>query len=354
MTKKQADSQPYLLATERIIDELRRGQEFVFAFAGEHYDVVLPAESIDAGRTAAYAGKPLQLLITPARAQSLGLAGFSGACLLDVTGMSAADILGLADPTRPAAASIPSAKQAAPTHTQLLSLAKQASLLPALLLAENAACGQALKLTQSELAEYFAHPPLEVVKTAGAALPLEGAENTRIISFRSPHGGSVHLAVVVGTPETEDAPLVRVHSACVTGDILGSLRCDCGDQLQMSLEKIITQGSGILLYLHQEGRGIGIVNKLRAYQLQEQGVDTFAANQMLGFDEDERDFAIAGAMLKAFGLSKVRLLTNNPQKIANLEKYGIHTTERIALAAPAGKHNHAYIDAKTKKAGHLF
>ena len=149
------------------------------------------------------------------------------------------------------------------------------------------------------------------------------------------------------------APLVRVHSSCVTGDLLGSLRCDCGSQLQLALSQMKEAGAGILLYLHQEGRGIGITSKLRAYALQERGLDTFAANEQLGFSEDERDFSIAGELLKALGHTRIRLLTNNPDKIDAFDVSGITITERLPLITPSNTHNHAYLEAKKIKRGHL-
>jgi GTP cyclohydrolase II len=164
----------------------------------------------------------------------------------------------------------------------------------------------------------------------------------------------VHLALCIGDWQKQAAPLVRAHSSCVTGDILGSLRCDCGDQLHLALDLMKKEGSGILLYLHQEGRGIGISSKLRAYKLQEQGLDTFAANTQLGYHEDERDFSIAAVMLTALGISHIRLLTNNPEKLASFEESNITITQRVPLIAATGEHNANYIDAKAKKHGHLF
>ncbi|MDE3037355.1 MAG: GTP cyclohydrolase II, partial [Pseudomonadota bacterium] len=205
----------------------------------------------------------------------------------------------------------------------------------------------------SDATVYWANPPLDIVPLAKAPLPIKGAEQATLTCFRTRWGTSTHLALIVGNPAA-DASLVRIHSSCVTGDILGSLRCDCGSQLQLALEQITQAGSGIFIYLHQEGRGIGIANKLRAYALQEKGLDTYEANLMLGFDEDERDFALAAGILKKLGVKKIRLMTNNPGKLKALEKAGITIAERVPLVAESGRHNHSYLEAKAKKSGHLF
>ena len=174
-------------------------------------------------------------------------------------------------------------------------------------------------------------------QVAQAHVPLEGAENARILAWRPSDGGKEHLAIVVGEIDPTEPVLIRLHSECFTGDLLGSLRCDCGLQLRGAITELAKQGSGVLLYLAQEGRGIGLVNKLRAYELQDDGFDTIDANEQLGFDADERIYAPAATMLARMGIKRVRLMTNNPQKIAQLERYGIEVTERVAhLSRPTG------------------
>jgi GTP cyclohydrolase II len=166
-----------------------------------------------------------------------------------------------------------------------------------------------------------------------------------------------HLAILIGDPAggTADRPLLtRLHSECFTGDLLGSLRCDCGEQLRGAVREIAAAGGGVLLYLAQEGRGIGLVNKLRAYRLQDQGFDTIEANERLGFDADERVFLPAAEMLKHLGFTHVKLMTNNPEKVAGLEPCGITVTERVAHAFPSNSHNEFYLATKKKRSGHYL
>jgi GTP cyclohydrolase II len=171
------------------------------------------------------------------------------------------------------------------------------------------------------------------------------------VAFRSEEDAAEHIALVIGEPAGQP-PLVRLHSECLTGDVLGSLKCDCGPQLDQALAAIAAAGWGILLYLRQEGRGIGLVNKLRAYALQDQGFDTVEANHRLGFADDERDFTVAARMLELLAQDEVRLLTNNPRKVAGLEEAGIRISERVPLHGGVNPHNQAYLDIKRLKSGH--
>lgn len=194
--------------------------------------------------------------------------------------------------------------------------------------------------------------PLEM--SPPAKLPLPGIGVARAIAFRSHGLGHAHLAVLIGSPETKDAPLTRLHSACLTGDALGSLRCDCGPQLDAAMRAMQAEGTGILLYLDQEGRGIGLFDKIRAYALQDTGMDTVDANMALGHAADIRDFGAAASMLKALGFPAIRLLSNNPEKSAALTRHGVHVTERLPLKIAANPHNAAYLAAKAAKMGHVL
>ncbi len=199
--------------------------------------------------------------------------------------------------------------------------------------------------------------PFGLQMVSSADVPLKEAPKARLIAFRPQGllgGGPEHLAIVIGHPEPHQPVLARLHSECFTGDLLGSLKCDCGDQLRGAIREIAESGDGILLYLAQEGRGIGLMNKLRAYALQDQGFDTVEANQRLGFETDERLFACAAEMLKKLGFSAVRLMTNNPDKVAQLETCGIEVTERVRHSFPSNEHNAHYLATKAKKTGHIL
>ena len=194
----------------------------------------------------------------------------------------------------------------------------------------------------------------EVKVAAKAKLPLSMAPETDIVMFRQPTGREEHFAVIVAGGNINETPLVRLHSQCVTGDILGSLKCDCGPQLHHALAQMNEEGGGILLYLAQEGRDIGLINKIRAYALQDKGFDTVDANHKLGFETDERFFGPAAAMLNALGVTRIRLMTNNPEKIAQLSSHGIEIVERVALSLPSNPHNEGYLETKQSRTGHML
>jgi GTP cyclohydrolase II len=193
--------------------------------------------------------------------------------------------------------------------------------------------------------------PARLRIVARARLPVAGAEDAEIVAFRTPESPDEHVALLIGQPSGAP-PLVRLHSECLTGDVLGSLKCDCGPQLHAAIHAIAASGWGILLYLRQEGRGIGLINKLRAYALQDQGFDTVDANTRLGFAVDARDFGVAGRMLELLGQDRVRLLTNNPEKVAGLEAAGIAVAERVPHSLPPNPHNERYLATKRDRTGH--
>ena len=192
--------------------------------------------------------------------------------------------------------------------------------------------------------------PLRLTLAARARLPVAGAEDAEIVAFRSPEGVE-HVALLVGQPDGRP-PLVRLHSECLTGDVFGSLKCDCGPQLHAAIAAIAANGWGILLYLRQEGRGIGLVNKLRAYRLQDQGFDTVDANTRLGFAVDARDFGVAARMLALLGVRAIRLLTNNPAKVETLTAAGIEVVARVPHRLPPNPHNEHYLATKRDRTGH--
>jgi GTP cyclohydrolase II len=229
-----------------------------------------------------------------------------------------------------------------------LALARFAGLLPALWTLEPQLGATAVSV--EEILRESSAPGVTLV--ARARLPLDGLPDTQIVAFRGSDDGQEHVALVIGAFGGQP-PLVRLHSECLTGDVFGSLKCDCGPQLKEALRIIGAAGGGVLLYLRQEGRGIGLANKLRAYALQDRGLDTVDANRRLGFADDERDYAHAAAMLRALGIDRVRLLTNNPAKVRGLELAGIAVAERVAHHMPANPHNADYLATKRKKSGHL-
>ena len=233
------------------------------------------------------------------------------------------------------------------TARAALDLARSAGLLPAVWLLETDA---AEVVSIDEISRERRQPAVEIV--ARAKLPLEDMPPTQIVAFRASDDGQEHVALVIGAFGGKP-PLVRLHSECLTGDVFGSLKCDCGPQLKEALHIIGAAGGGVLLYLRQEGRGIGLANKIRAYSLQDRGLDTVDANLRLGFADDAREYGHAAAMLRALGISEVRLLTNNPNKVAGLEAAGIKVPERVPHQMPANPHNADYLETKRKKSGHL-
>ena len=228
-----------------------------------------------------------------------------------------------------------------------LTLTRLAGLLPALWLVD-AETNVAIDREAIEQASSASVATL----VARANLPLDDLPPSQMVAFRDPASGEEHVALVIGA-FGGSPPLIRLHSECLTGDVFGSLKCDCGPQLKEALQILGAAGGGILLYLRQEGRGIGLANKLRAYALQDRGLDTVDANRRLGFADDERGYGMAAAILRALGVDKVRLLTNNPNKVAGLEREGIEVVERVSHHMPTNPHNADYIATKKKRSGHF-
>lgn len=236
-----------------------------------------------------------------------------------------------------------------------IALAKSAHLLPAAVLVplsgpapEGLTSLDAMEVLREIAAESVLAP------VAAARVPMRAAEKGRLHIFRPDDGGEEHYAIEIGSPPRDAPVLARLHSACFTGDVLGSLKCDCGPQLDAALTQMGHEGAGVLLYLNQEGRGIGLANKMRAYSLQDQGFDTVEANHRLGFEDDERDFRIGAALLRKLGFNAVRLLTNNPAKVRMLEANGITVAERVPLKVGLSRHNAAYLATKAAKSGHIL
>jgi 3,4-dihydroxy 2-butanone 4-phosphate synthase/GTP cyclohydrolase II len=212
-----------------------------------------------------------------------------------------------------------------------------------------------LKIVSVEsLIRYRTHREKLVERVAETIMPLAGIGTFKLYAYRSIIDPDEHVALVLGDIDPEEPVLVRVHSQCVTGDVFGSMRCDCGEQMQMALKQIAEEGKGIFVYMRQEGRGIGLHNKLRAYALQDDGLDTVEANEALGFPADKRGYGIGMQILVDLGAQKLRLLTNNPKKRAGLEGYGLEVVERVPIIATPNAHNMRYLETKRSKLGHLL
>ncbi len=237
-----------------------------------------------------------------------------------------------------------------------MELARLAGILPAFLVGPAFEDDAVQRVEVADLAAWKDSARLAVASRA--RLPVAVCEDAEIVAFRSLDDMREHVALVVGTQSHDRVPLVRLHSECLTGDILGSLKCDCGPQLQAALEEMAREaregGFGVLLYMRQEGRGIGLVNKLRAYRLQDQGFDTVDANNRLGLPTEARDFPVAARMLDLLGVHAIRLMTNNPAKVRALQDVGVEVTERVPHKLPANPHNARYLDTKRDRTGHIL
>ncbi len=248
----------------------------------------------------------------------------------------------------------------APSRAELgaLALANLSLLLPAVAVADASAAdlerAPILRADAQDIIAFRDRQAKSLKIIARSRVPLDGAGSCEFVIFRGGDGFRDQIAVIVGTPHPKRPVLARIHSACLTGDLFGSLKCDCGDQLRGTVRAMSEQGGGIVLYLDQEGRGNGIANKIRAYCLQEEGFDTYDADEMLGFGQDQRRFDFAGEMLKQLGFTSVRLMTNNPRKVAALREAGLDVVSTHRVLARATAHNVKYLAAKRDKGGHLL
>jgi len=370
-TKQSLEVATVLETVDRAVAELRRGSPVV-VFAEDGAVLARPAETLEPGPLPFFSRMgvgPLQVAVTGRRGAILGVADPGAPTVvldLDV-GFDASSVLALVDPkVDPGPVPPPgiSGKPAAALSAEdtAVHLTKIARLLPAVAFARLdtddpvawARANGRIVLSAAAVTSFDRMQAGSLEPVSEARVPLVGSEETRIIAFRPRDGGVEHLAIIVGEPDVFAPVLTRLHSECFTGDLLGSLKCDCGDQLRGAIDEIASAGSGVLLYLAQEGRGIGLVNKLRAYELQESGFDTVDANEQLGFDDDERIYLPAVQMLQCLSITKVKLLTNNPAKVGALVRHGIAVTERVPHVFPSNQHNWSYLETKAKRSGHLF
>lgn len=370
-----AETPAPIFAVDRAIGDLRRGGIIVLRDEAGGASLVLSTEYANRKRLDALSGLEggsVVLVVTAQRASALGhAAGSAPVIALPLPApIDPALVHDLSDPTAPPADLEAEAKDLIPAVPQArdagaVTLAKLGSLLPAVLTKTLDESGiddivswsherDLVCVHMSDIARHRDVAATTLNRVSAAHVPLADAEDTTIIAFRPSDGGTEHLAIVIGKPEPNASTLVRLHSQCFTGDLIGSLRCDCGDQLRGAVRQIAADGAGVILYLAQEGRGIGLVNKLRAYALQDQGLDTFEANEQLGFDADERHYLVAAEMLRQLGFRNVRLLTNNPEKIAALQRSGIDVVERVPHSFPSNGHNERYLATKAARGGHLI
>jgi GTP cyclohydrolase II len=351
---------------DRARTELRHGRAVVVMTADPEAPVLLVA-AIETLSTARLCWLNLmsiepRLLLSAERLHALGWREASTARSLHVAGPVTVELLqslaavsaGPADPGK-----LSGAQVASPAMEAALSLAKRSRLTPALWVAELPAArltaleaAQVLPIADTDVAHMHREGHLQLLRVSDAHVPIAAHEDCTLVLFRELDGDAEHVAIVVGQPDLAQPVTVRLHSSCLTGDLLGSLRCDCGDQLRRAID-VLAEAGGVLLYLAQEGRGTGLANKLRAYRLQDGGLDTIDADRHLGFSADERDFQAAVAMLEALGIARIRLLTNNPAKIASMRRGGIDVVDRLPLIAPINPHNSRYIRTKHERAGHL-
>jgi len=369
----ERDDLPGVRAVERAAAELRRGRAVLVTGAAGGL-LMLAAECA----TPAALGRlrrlspATSLVITAQRGAVLHVnpSGDEVEILALAADQGVAELKAIADPAADLASPLKgpfrrgrSDEPVLDAHRAAVRLAKIARLLPAVAVSAPLAAAEGewiaraedlLRVSAADIDAYEDAIAAALQAVASAHVPLAGAEKARIVAFRPADGGVEHLAILIGEPKPHEAVLVRLHSECFTGDLLGSLKCDCGDQLRGALAEIAKAGSGVILYIAQEGRGIGLINKLRAYSLQDQGFDTVDANERLGFLADERAFRPAAEMLQRLGFARVRLMTNNPDKVAALSECGIEVTERVPHAFPSNRHNEHYLLTKRKRSGHYL
>jgi GTP cyclohydrolase II len=334
-----------------------RARRPVLISANDEKLMVLPVDGIDSSRLAAFrnfcAPAMPKLIVSARRARALGYEVGIPLALTLAAGMTTERLLSLvADPN---VEHPPLGQPASPAGIAAITLAKIAQGLPAVLAAQPNAAKIAsfdpplITIDAASVAQYRSNAVDSLRMLGEARIPLNSGASTRFVSFCDELGES-SVAIIVGDPSKPAR--VRLHSACLTGDVFGSRRCDCGDQLKLSLTRLEQTGGGIILYLAQEGRGLGLANKLRTYQLQDAGLDTVDANTTLGFDDDERDYRVAARMLEILGHRRVVLLTNNPAKLSGLANSGIEIVGRMAIEAPITADNCRYLTAKAVRAGH--
>ena len=346
-------------SVSRGLGEFHGRRPVLITAAGEAI-LALPVEGLDRQRLSefiALCGPVMpRLIITEWRALALGLEASTPMALPLSAGDNATTILALV--TDATADHVPAARPAGRAATAAIQLVKISQGLPAVLAADVAghavASEESLVRVEADAVARFADDAIgSLIVASEASVPLHSGTPTRFVVFRDAMGGSP-VAIIVGKPDFGAAVPVRLHSACLTGDVFGSRRCDCGDQLRLALARLEELGDGVILYLAQEGRGLGLANKMRTYRLQDDGLDTIDANTTLGFDDDEREYGVAARMLQMLNCTRIVLLTNNPAKLHGLTSAGIEIAGRMPLEAPINADNRRYMIAKAERSGHRF
>ena len=342
----------------RGLAEFRAGRPVVITGSGETL-LCLPVEGLEKDRLTAFRAlcAPImpRLVLTGLRARSLGIETNEPVALELAPDVDTTQILTMSAEAKSDHAFLP--EPAGPAAMAAIELVKLAQVLPAVLVADTTAEISSLinpaivNIEAGAVARFRAEATQSLTIAGEAHVPLNSGVRTRFVVFRDAFGDDP-VAVIVGTPDLSKPVPVRIHSACLTGDVFGSRRCDCGDQLQLALARLQEAGGGVILYLAQEGRGLGLANKMRTYKLQDAGLDTVDANTTLGFDDDERDYGVAVRMLQMLGCTRVVLLTNNPAKLDGLAKAGIEIAGRMAIETPINSDNRRYLAAKAVRAGH--
>jgi GTP cyclohydrolase II len=344
------------LAVQRAVHELREGRPVRLTSKGRGL-IVAAADMLGGERiaewTMATAGV-IGLILPAPRLRHLGII-MPGPAQVSLADLSAHDINAVLMAVKPHVPLL-AHRAADALEASALDLVKRAYLLPAavVLPATHDQFGDMITVEASAVDSFHDRSARELSIAVRTRVPLSGAEDAEFVVFRGGDGLRDQIAVVIGQPDAKKPVLTRLHSACLTGDLFGSLKCDCGDQLRLAVNEIAEFGSGVLLYLDQEGRGIGLLNKMRAYGLQELGHDTLDADAVLGYEPDERRYAIAGSMLALLGYRKIKLMTNNPGKISALEHFGVNVVGHQRIIGAVNPHNHNYLHTKAERAGHML
>ncbi len=348
---------PDRLSVQRAIGELRAGRPVKLLDHAGDTSIVASAEMLGGERIAdwhAMSGGSAGLILPAPRLLHLGFVA-KGPSRLELGNLRSDDIDAMLLSVDPNVPVVP-LRPAAEAEAIALELVKRAYLLPAAVVfaADSMENSDIVSVTTSAVESFHELAARDLTIATRTRVPLADTADAEFVVFRGGDGLHDQLAIIVGQPTPERPVLTRLHSACLTGDLFGSLKCDCGDQLRLAISEIAKEGNGVLLYLDQEGRGIGLLNKMRAYGLQELGHDTVDADAVLGYGPDERRYEVAGSMLALLGFKKIILMTNNPGKITALESFGVDVVGHRRLIGSVNPHNQNYLATKAERAGHML